>query len=1046
MFFLHASNKTENLLKHLAAVIEAAPQTSVFAREYIVIQSQGMERMISQAMADHFVSWCSYAFFLPVSFLQDIAAKLGMQITPDSFERNYLTWRIDEELHAIHESLYGPLQKYLDDDNQGVKRYQLARRLANVFDQYQLMRPAMLQSWQQKKRCTTDSAEVWQMHLWNRLVADTGGGKHRGELLQKVIEKLKETESASGLKKLLPQRVSIFGVHILPPIFLDYLNGLSQHCDVHLFLLSPCKSYWGDMIRKNVVSGDAEGLQPHHPLLETLGKQGRDFQDLLLEKVDFHKEITSYDDPCNRTNPNLLHKLQSDLLAGKIRKQQNKSSSDTSIRVVSCHSKLRELEVLKDHILEILTTVENIQLCDIVVMAPDIQEYAPFVPAVFDNIQHSIADRSLFRKNPYIATFKEFLALFKSRFGWTEVLDILANEHVHPNFGISQSDIDQIQHWVISSGIRWGLSKETRAKEGFDFATNSWQAGLERMLMGFAIDTEETVAGILPFTDLEGGDGAVLGGLCEFIEIIGNGAKEFSLEYNLRNWSDLLLKYIEILFGKKEDRDLFELAEIADQLKQYAVYHQNELSIDVIINWLEDSTVESRSASGFLKGQLTFCSMLPMRSIPFEIVCLLGLNHGDYPKYDGLQTFDLMKFQPLKGDRSNRSDDRYQFLEAILSARKSFYISYIGQSLANNEPIPPAVVVSELLDVLHRKYKIEDLVEVHPLHGFSRRYFTNESSLYSYSEENLEVASSLGKSRKEKEKWWSGKLEATSTDISFAELLKFYAHPQRYFVNESLGVKLADIGVSVEESESFSITGLQTYHADRTILDSILKEKNLKEVERKFRADGTWTLGNPGELLFLQKERELTDFSSRLEELGLGSSQEDIEFEIAVGPYTLKGKLPNIYERGIVYIRYANLKGRDLLAWWLHYLVAKEIGLKYDVVYLQMKDAEMCTDQQGQQGPTLVEMLDIYIQGLAEPSSLLLRPGVEYCRQTLSKRATLPPLQKARKVFLEDLEKGYEPEWSLLFGEVNEENVISEDFVALTEKTLLPLWRMLESG
>ncbi len=348
--------------------------------------------------------------------------------------------------------------------------------------------------------------------------------------------------------------------------------------------------------------------------------------------------------------------------------------------------------------------------------------------------------------------------------------------------------------------------------------------------------------------------------------------------------------------------------------------------------------------------------------------------------------------------------------------------------------------------MLHREYTIEDLVEVHPLHGFSRRYFRSDSSLYSYNEENLEVAANLSKPRKERGKWWSGKLAATTTDISFDELLKFYAHPQRYFVNESLGVKLANISESVEESESFTITGLQNYHADRIILDAILKEKNLKEVERKLRADGIWSLGNPGELFFREKERELTDFSTRLEKLELGSPQEDIEFEIAVGLYTLKGKLSHIYERGVVYIRYAKLKGKDLLTWWLHYLVAKEIGLKNDVVYLQMKDAEIYTAHQGQQGPTLEEMLDIYIHGLAEPSSLLLRPGVEYCRQTLSKRATLPPLQKARKIFREDLDKGYEPVWSLLFGDASEDNVISEDFVALTEKTLLPLWRMLESG
>ena len=1046
MFYLHASNRTENLLKHLAAVIEASPQASIFAKEYIVIQSQGMERMISQAMADHFVSWCGYAFLLPVSFLQDISARLGMVITPDAFERNYLTWRIEEKLLTLDDNVYEPLKKYLVDDNRGVKRYQLASRLAHVFDQYQLMRPDMLQSWQQKKTCTTDTSEMWQMHLWNQLLNDKIKGKHRGELLQQVIKMLSQPETAGDLATSLPRRVSIFGVHILPPIFLDYLTALSQHCDIHLFLLSPCKSYWGDMKHRGVLHEADDGRLPHHPLLESLGRQGRDFQELLLEKVDFHREITSYDDPSSKTDPTLLQKLQSGLLAGQIGKSEEVGLRDTSIRVVSCHAKLRELEVLKDHILETFNAVEDIKLRDIVVMAPDIQEYAPFIPAVFDNIQHSIADRSLFRKNPYIAIFREFLALFKGRFGWTEVLDILAKDRVYPNFGLSPGDIERIQHWVVSSGIRWGLSQETRAREGFHFATNSWQAGLERMLMGYAIDTEESVAGVLPFTELEGGDGAVLGGLCEYIENIHRAAEDFDLEYGLGQWSEVLLKYIDFLFGKQEDRDFFEVVEVANQLKQFAEHHRSEVGIDTIINWLGDVSFESRSASGFLKGQLTFCSMLPMRSIPFRFVCLLGLNHGEFPKNDRLQTFDLMKCDPQKGDRSNRSDGRYQFLEAILSARESLYLSYIGQSIVDNKPIPPSVVVSELLDVLKKEYKVGDIVETHPLHGFSLKYFSADSSLYSYDDKYLEVASCLTKPRKARGAWWSGKLDTSVSDISYSDLLQFYAHPQRYFVSQSLGVKLAHETQMVEESESFSSTGLQGYMADRFILDALLREKDINEVERKLTADGLWSLGSPGELIFQEKKEELLDFSLRLEHLELGEIQEDIDFAVPVGPYTVKGRLSQVYEQGVLYLRYAKLKGQDLLTWWLHHLIAKEVDHGCKDVYLQMKDAALCTAHQGDPGPVLEDLVEVYLRGLAEPCALFLRPGVEYCRQTLSKRATVSPLEKARLTFRNDLERGYEPVWSLLYGDAGEEEVLGEDFVMLTERILLPLWRMVENG
>ncbi len=433
MFYLHASNRTENLLQHLGAVIRADAGRDFFAREIFLIQSQGMERMICQTMADQFRSFCNFEFMFPLHFLSFIADKIGLKATSDSYDRQILTWRIEAQLRDLsHQNLH-EIRSYLTGNNSELKRYQLARKLANIFDQYQVMRPEMLDEWTENRTITDHPAEEWQVEIWLRLTGAPGGGGHRGLLLRQVIDRL---DSEERLSRLLPARISVLGLHIMPPVFLEFLSSLSNHCDVHLFILSPCKHYWGDMETKRRQLKRSPQFSPHqensgepdedekHPLLAGLGQQGRHLQKMMLENVDFEVEFESFEDPLAETeSATLLQTLQSDLLHGElpVRKKSPFTSCDSSVVIVSCHSAFREIAVLRDHLLHLLYEDDSLQLRDIIVMAPDIQEYASLIPAVFDDIQYSIADFSLQRKNIYINAFLSFLNLFKGRFGWTYV-------------------------------------------------------------------------------------------------------------------------------------------------------------------------------------------------------------------------------------------------------------------------------------------------------------------------------------------------------------------------------------------------------------------------------------------------------------------------------------------------------------------------------------------------------------------------------------------------------------------------------------------------
>lgn len=1054
MLSLHVSNRTENLLNELARLLREEPRDNLFAPELFLIQSQGMERMVAQSLADAFGCFCNFKFFLPLDFLGFIADRLGLGISPDGFHRQILTWRLDQLLREVESEVYRPLRFYLTGESVGVKRFQLARRLANILDQYQLMRPEMIAGWEKGRLVTANTAEAWQMDLWRRLAGQVpveSARIHRGELFRQVAARLAANED---LSPLLPRRISVVGLHTMPPLYLEYLDRLAAHMDIHLLVLSPCRHYWGDVesrrarLKRVARQGAAEDdpYEPgHHPLLMALGRQGRDFQRMLLENVEGFLDSDSYDDPLTDEayrRATLLRRIQADLLEDVAPQPDVRLDTppDDSILVVSCHSKLRELAVLKDHLLRLLHRDPGLNLRDIVVMAPDIQEYAALIPAVFAGIQHAIADRSLRRRNPVIAAFVAFLDLFTGRFGWSEVLDLLRQPAVFPRFQLTEADLDTLQQWVVGAGIRWGLSGEQRVEDSAaDFAEGSWRAGLERLLMGYAIDSTDFVDGILPFPDLEGRGGQPLGGLCGFVTLLEEARLALRQPRTLGEWSETLLHYAGQLFDESEEQPLAELqAILAEPAESAATFHRGRVDFVVIREWLTQSAKESRSSSGFLRGQLTFCSMLPMRSIPFRVVCLLGLNDGVFPKNDRHDTFDLMAGDFRPGDRSPRDDDRYQFLEALLAARSHLYLSYVGQSIRSGDPIPPSVVVSEFLELLETSYGVAGMTVNQPLHPFSSRYFSGEEPrLFSYDDACCRVAQALQRGPQASRPWWRGRTEDEVGTVALGDLMRFYAHPQKYFVVDRLGIRLNEIAEAPEERELFEPDGLDRYRLDQELVAGAISvgDSLLPAIQH----EGRWPLGAPGLVALAERRAEAERFLQRVAAEQPGRALEAQPVDLEIGKYRLVGALQGLHEHGFMLPRFGSLRGRDLLAGWISHLVANLLlpGTVTRVVALDKVVIFSRTDAD----PGLERLLELFAEGCRRPLPLLVEPGFACARQENNGRARTTPEEKARQLYRSRLEDGYEPEWRLIYGEARPEEVLGEESFALCREVLCAVWR-----
>ncbi|MBA3008574.1 MAG: exodeoxyribonuclease V subunit gamma [Proteobacteria bacterium] len=1117
MFYLHLSNRTENLLAQLVEILRNEPRRNLFAKEYFLIQSQGMERMLSQRLADAFTVWCNFEYLLPTRFFDLMANRMNMVINPDAFARDALSWRIDALLQQITQQgqekpspLFAPLLRYMSGEQSGLKRYQLSQQLANIFDQYQIMRTEMLDGWQQQRLSSSNPAEEWQMALWAQLRKSLDNTPHRGEMLRRFLQRLQGPEDVAAI---LPARLSVFGLHSMPPLLLDCLHAVSCHCEVHLYLLTPCQNYWLDipgkrqLIRENLCRL-GENLEPIpfipeiHPLLNSLGKQGQDFQAMLLDRIDNLIDSDSYEDPVQTKTPCLLHRLQSDLLDGgwKEREDNEKICLDSSLTIVSCHSAVREVMVLKDQILRWLQSNPEMELRDIVVMAPDIQEYAAIIPAIFHDIQHSIADRSLRHHNSSLAVFLQFLDLAVSRCSWSEVIDLLARPELMPAFSLTESDCELIQHWITSSGIRWGLSSKqlqsldlvapapSLAPTTLDHpwsapvqAEVTWQAGLDRLLMGYAMDWDMPVDRILPYPDIEGSQARPLGGLCQFIELLAQAAEVLARPRPLSAWSTLLLSYVDALFGQDME-DLAQLREILTTLdSRFGAFHHHDVPLEVIRAWLETTASESKSSAGFLRGQLTFCSMLPMRSIPFQAVCLLGLNDGVFPKTDRHPPFDLLGEKFIPGDRSKRGDDRYQFLEALLSARKYLYLSHVGQSNRSGNGIPPSVLITELIETLRLSYGIEDPMQTHPLQPFSPRYFQvplhpsmeratlshpwPASCLFSYNEHNCEVARALlhPPQTQNPEPWWSGSLPDDGTfTVNLVDLFRFFAHPQKWFVRNRLNIRLDTKSELPVNSELFSVSGLDRYLINQELVQRCLDGEIATDADAeatvltRLKTQGRWMLGAPGQLAFDRMLPELSAFAVQIQAKNMGKQLPDLFIDLQIGEYRLVGQLADLHENGILLARYTECKGKDLLKAWIHHLLVAATAIHGSrcirpslavaaaatstSTHLLTKDLDLCFPPCADPFFHLGELMAIYRQGSFSPSHLLVEPAWTFIQQQDKLRARTPPLQAAITALANSLEQGYEPELALLYGDCDPDTLLGPEFQRLCQDFLGPIW------
>jgi exodeoxyribonuclease V gamma subunit len=607
---------------------------------------------------------------------------------------------------------------------------------------------------------------------------------------------------------------------------------------------------------------------------------------------------------------------------------------------------------------------------------------------------------------------------------------------------LSESDLDLIKHWINDTHVRWGKSAGHKKELGLpELTANTWQATLDRLLMGYAVGNEnDFVDSVLPYGNIEGSSALALGGLCDFIQLLFKASDELKRATPLKTWVNRLYYYAEKLLFTHTSVDQLErqqLNEVIEELAGNAQQHTEQVTLEVIVAWMESRISEQKSSTGFLRGQLTFCSMLPMRSIPFKVIALLGLNEGEFPKIDRHPSFDLMGQNFRKGDRSRRTDDRYQFLEILLSARQQLIITYKGLSIRTNNDIAPSVVISELLDVLKSHYQLSDLITKHPLQAFSQQYFIEDSSIRSFSQLNYQTTMSLCAEKPEAKPWWQGTAPVEKLEvININDLFNFFRHPQNYFFQQRLGIRFSSLEDNDEEREPFAIDSLEDYAINQQWIDSILNNTSFSL--KKLQAEGRWLSGSIGELEFDQKSQEINQFTDLINQLGLGEKQENLPIDIIMDDYRLIGNLGHLYSKGSLLYRYADLKGKDFIQALLHHLIINQVHAQD--THLLSKDGSYLIPSNFSGSKILINWIDIYLQGQQQPHIFFTEAAFSYVKHVLNPgKSKKPAIVIAKEKFNSEI--GYTPSLSQLYQSDEEvSNVLNSYFEEQCNDLLLPAW------
>jgi exodeoxyribonuclease V gamma subunit len=1036
---IHRAERADALVRGLGALL-GTPPDDPFTPDVVAVPSKGVERWITQTLAASLGTStgdgvCANVLFpSPARVVADaLATGTGVEPRDDPWSEPRLAWVLLDVVDRCGAEEWcvtlGRHLGLLDGQRDQGRRVAVAQRLAALFTGYGAQRPAMLRDWAAGRDsagpgASLDEDLVWQAELWRRVRAAIGTDSP-AERLADACDRLRAAPDDVDL----PARLSVFGPTRMTTEQLTVLDALAAHRDVHLWLPHPSRALW-DRVADSAATaaarrGDPSADLPVHPLLRSCARDARELQLRLPAGRVAHAETR----PPAET---VLGRLQEDVRED--RRPRVADTADRSVQVHACHGRQRQVEVLREVLLGMLADDPTLEPRDIVVMCPDIESYAPLVAAAFGGLDDDageahpghalrvrLADRSLRQTNPVLGVVARLLDLADARLTASEVLDLAAMPPVRTRFGLDDDALELVGDWVRRSGVRWGLDAEARAPYHLTgVRQNTWQAGLDRLLVGAAMDEDglRTVGLALPLDDVESNDVDLAGRFAELVDRLGLAVASLQRDQTLTAWVDALVRAVDDLTDVAP-QDEWQVAEARRQLAE-ALEAAGDRA-DVVRLGLSDARallahrLRGRpTRANFRTGHLTMCTMVPMRSVPHRVVCLLGLDDGVFPRQTHVDGDDVLARTPQVGERDPRAEDRQLFLDAVLAAQERLVVLYTGADERTGAERPPAVPLGELLDLL------PDVVVRHPLQPFDGRNFVagalGEPGPFSFDAAARSGAAALLEPRAAAGAFLDKPLaprEDAAVDLD--DLVRFLEHPVRAFLRQRLGLTSVDEGEETEDAIPVEVKGLADWAVGDRLLRAGLAGVGRDAAVRAERLRGELPPGALGDAVVTPLARNVEDLVTKTAGLRAGDADAlDVTVVLPDGS-RLSGTVPGVHDDRIVRVEYSRLGAKHRVRAWVQLLalVAGRPG----------RDWRAATVGRGSDGPAMAGLVPptpedavvalgtlvaLYRLGLCEPLPLAPRTSSVYAERRRAGSPVAGAVAKAATEWRRSLNDGRE--------------------------------------
>jgi exodeoxyribonuclease V gamma subunit len=1090
LLHIHRAERADQLVGALADVL-AKPLDDPLATEVIAVPSQGIERWISQELSLRLGGGalgtdgvCANVVFpFPGRLIRNaVAAGSGIDPDDDPWLPGPLTWPllsiVDEDPSA---PMLGPLRAHVGaprrdtDDSDPSRRLSAVRHLADLFDTYGVHRPEMVVRWCDGVDVGPDQTPLssrhrWQPALW-RAVRDRVDLPSFAERRTSAIDALRD----DGDLLDLPPRLAVFGLTTLPATYLRVIAAIGAHRDVHLLLLHPSRDLWDRVAAAVAVDlpdhpatsalplrdDDPTAALPRNPLLRSWGRDIRELQLTapLAAATLTHHDVDPADDEATRT---LLQRLQDDVRADRHPGPRTADDrprlcpDDHSVRVHDCHGRLRQVEVLRDAILHVLSDDPTIELRDIIVMCPDIEVFAPLVTAVFGaeavTAEHRadadaaapdappplrvrLADRALRRTNPVLEVVARLLGLVDARIAGSDVLDLVARPPVRQRFGFTDDDVDALETWIGDLQIRWGFDADHRRRHGLPpLDAHTWAAGLRRLLLGAAIADEDLrlVGGVAPYDGLEGHATELAGRLVELIARLAAAVRDLAAPRPIDAWRDGIVTAADRLIATSSDDvwQRLQLHRILDDLVDEATTGGETcpvaLSLAEVRVVLAAQLAGRPSITSHRTGDLTFSTLVPMRSVPHRVVCLLGMDDGVFPRATVPDSDDLLGFAPRVGDRDPRSEDRQLLLDALMAATDTLVVTYAGRDVRTNEDRQPAVPVDELLDMVDRTVAVADgrprdhVTTRHPLTDHDARNFTTAGADAAPAPWGFDTAALAAARARVGERTPPRPFIATplpdppGDTVALEDLVDFLTHPSRAFVRQRLGLSLpGDDAEPASEAIPSTLRGLDAWRVGDAIVQAWLDGEDAERAVEVVRARG---LVPPGDLA-TDDMRTVAGLAGRITSLcerigiepGITRVGRDVDIALPDGR-RVTGTVADTLAAGLLSVGYSRVSPKRRLATWAQWLalVAFDPAIQWKAVTVGrhgwrsdqaqarvLEPARLPSEDHGAAAVDLLQRLvDLFGRGMRAPIPLYCDSSAKSAEQ---RRRGAPPTKYVDK-------------------------------------------------